>query len=225
MSNIDSERMAFLSTGFFSILAAMAIYGLVHSVLASHTLKSWAAGVYGVNASRTWYRLFFNVIAVITLLPVLWLTATSPDQPLWSLPAPWSTVFRGIQVAGIAGAAIAVLQTGAMSFAGLQQLFTGGKEGESGAQVVKGLYRFVRHPIYTFSLMFLWFSPTFTVNSLAFALGASGYFLVGIFFEERKLSAEFGQKYLDYKSKTPALVPGLKFSSPTPLPVKTREDQ
>jgi methanethiol S-methyltransferase len=217
--------MNIINTGFFSILAVMAIYGLLHSVLASHTMKAWAAGVYGVNASRKWYRLFFNVIAVITFLPVLWLTATSPDMPLWSVPSPWSSVFRGVQIAGIVGAAIAVLQTGAMSFAGLQQLFTGGKEGETSALVVKGLYRFVRHPIYTFSLMFVWFSPTFTVNSLAFALGVTGYFLVGIFFEERKLVREFGQSYLDYKSKTPALVPGLKIFSPAPLPVKTREDQ
>jgi methanethiol S-methyltransferase len=214
-----------LNTGFLTILAAMAIYGLVHSVLASHTLKAWAASVYGVDFTRTWYRLFFNVIAVITFLPILWLTATSPDQSLWSLPGPWSTVFRGIQIVGVVGAVIAVLQTGAMSFAGLQQIFTGGKEGESNPLVVKGLYRVVRHPIYTFSLLFLWFSPTFTVNSLAFALGATAYFLVGIIFEERKLRAEFGQSYLEYKRRTPALVPGLKIFFPTSLPVKTREDR
>jgi protein-S-isoprenylcysteine O-methyltransferase Ste14 len=35
------------------------------------------------------------------------------------------------------------------------------------------------------------------------------YILIGIIFEERKLLREFGQAYVDYKSMTPMLLPGL----------------
>ena len=212
-------------TGFVSILAAMAIYGVLHSVLASRVMKLWAESIFGAPAARTWYRLFYNLVAVLTLLPVFWLIATTPDQPLWSVSQPWASAFRLVQLVGVIGAVIAVMQTGAFSFAGFSQLFEGGKGEERGVLVTGGLYRLVRHPIYTFSLLVLWFSPTFTVNSLAFALGATGYFLIGMIFEERKLTQEFGQSYIDYKSKTPALVPGLKLLVPSPIPVRTREDR
>jgi protein-S-isoprenylcysteine O-methyltransferase Ste14 len=42
-------------------------------------------------------------------------------------------------------------------------------------------------------------------------VGATIYILIGAYFEERKLSREFGAAYADYKSKTPMLIPWLKF--------------
>jgi protein-S-isoprenylcysteine O-methyltransferase Ste14 len=42
-------------------------------------------------------------------------------------------------------------------------------------------------------------------------IGATVYILVGAYFEERKLLREFGAAYAEYKSKTPMLIPWLKF--------------
>ena len=102
---------------------------------------------------------------------------------------------------------VGVLQTDTLSFIGLSQLFA---EEKPSALVTKGLYRLVRHPLYTAGLMILWLSPQVTVNSFTLYLGATVYILVGAYFEERKLLREFGQAYEDYKSKTPMLIPGLK---------------
>ena len=79
-----------------------------------------------------------------------------------------------------------------------------------GDLVTGGLYRFVRHPLYTFSLLILWLSPSMTVNTFIVCAALTIYVLIGIIFEERKLLREFGQKYEDYKSVTPMLIPGLK---------------
>jgi protein-S-isoprenylcysteine O-methyltransferase Ste14 len=35
----------------------------------------------------------------------------------------------------------------------------------------------------------------------------SAYFVIGTWFEERKLIAEFGQKYRDYRARVPAILP------------------
>jgi hypothetical protein len=48
-----------------------------------------------------------------------------------------------------------------------------------------------------------------TINSFIVYAALTVYVLVGIIFEERKLMREFGQKYADYKSLTPMLLPGL----------------
>jgi protein-S-isoprenylcysteine O-methyltransferase Ste14 len=91
----------------------------------------------------------------------------------------------------------------------LKQFFV--EEEDAGQLVTHGLYRVVRHPLYTFSLLFLWLTPTMSVNSLTLYLGATLYILVGAYFEERKLLRDFGTAYADYKRKTPMLIPGLRF--------------
>jgi protein-S-isoprenylcysteine O-methyltransferase Ste14 len=75
--------------------------------------------------------------------------------------------------------------------------------------VTRGLYTVVRHPLYLFSILFLWLSPSLSVNSLVFNIGVTLYFIIGAYFEERKLLRDFGEAYADYKRKTSFLIPGL----------------
>ena len=105
---------------------------------------------------------------------------------------------------------IGVLQTGLLDFAGLRQLFK--LPGDRSAELVTGgLYRYVRHPLYTAGLVFLWFSPEMSINLLALFVGLSAYLVIGALFEERKLVRQYGQVYLDYRRVTPMLIPGNLF--------------
>jgi protein-S-isoprenylcysteine O-methyltransferase Ste14 len=109
---------------------------------------------------------------------------------------------------------VAVLQTDLLSFAGLRQLiedYSPGalREEKPGNLVTSGLYRSVRHPLYTFSLLILWLSPSMSINSFIVYLSLTIYILIGIIFEERKLLREFGKAYEEYKSNTPMLFPGV----------------
>ena len=104
---------------------------------------------------------------------------------------------------------VGVLQTDTLSFVGLRQLFE--TEEKPSKLVTKGFYRYIRHPLYTFGLLFLWLSPVVTINSFVLYVFLTIYILVGAHFEERKLLREFGQEYVDYKAATPMLIPGLKF--------------
>ncbi len=52
------------------VLLAVLVYGLVHSFLASLWTKARARRWFGAVADRT-YRLFYNVFAVVSFLPVL----------------------------------------------------------------------------------------------------------------------------------------------------------
>lgn len=184
----------------FIILLSLALWGVVHSILASHFAKD-------IFRSR-FYRLAYNFFAVISFTPILYLLVILEDQPLYQIPTPWSFVLRSGQALSALLLLIAVLQTDTLSFIGLRQLF---EEEKPGGLVTRGLYRVVRHPLYLFSLLFLWLSPSMSVNSLVFNIGVTLYFVIGAYFEERKLLRDFGEAYAEYKRQTPFLIPGLKF--------------
>ena len=183
----------------FILLLALAIWGIVHSILASSFAKDMLGGA-------SFYRLGYNIFAAISFLPILYLMFTLPDRAVYQVPAPWKFIMIGGQ--GIAALLLlaAFLQTDSLSFVGLRQLF---EEEKSGALVTRGLYCVVRHPLYTFSLLFIWLSPSASQNSLTVYIGATLYTLIGAYFEEQKLLLEFGEAYSRYKQNTPMLIPGL----------------
>ena len=187
-----------------AILLSLLLWGLVHSVLASHAVKAALTRALGQGFMRG-YRFFYNVFAFITFLPVLYLVRALPDAPLYSVPAPISYAMTLGQGLAAIMLVVGVLQTDTLAFVGLRQFF----EQEKPAQLVtRGLYRLVRHPLYTAGLLFLWLSPQATVNSFTMYVGATIYILVGAYFEERKLLREFGAAYAEYKARTPMLIPG-----------------
>jgi protein-S-isoprenylcysteine O-methyltransferase Ste14 len=152
------------------------------------------------------YRLAYNIFAAISFLPILYLMATLPNKMVYEVPSPWNLVMFGGQLISALLLLVAFLQTDSLSFVGLRQLF---EEQKSGALVTRGLYRVVRHPLYTFSLLFIWLTSTVSQNSLTVYMGATIYTLIGAYFEERKLLREFGEAYAVYKKSTPMLIPWL----------------
>jgi methanethiol S-methyltransferase len=189
----------------FILLLALAIWGVVHSFLASHLAKDLFRLKVG---SMDFYRLAYNVFAGISFLPILYLMSILPDQLVYEVPSPWNLVMFGGQLLSVILLFVAFLQTDSLSFVGLRQLF---EEEKSGALVTRGLYRMVRHPLYTFSLLFIWLTSTVSQNSLTVYIGSTLYILIGAYFEERKLLRDFGEAYANYKKSTPMLIPGLVF--------------
>lgn len=180
-------------------------YGVLHSVLASLALKAWARRVFGPGVER-WYRLVYNIIAVVTLLPLLPLLAWLPGPTLYVVPSPWRWLMVGGQLLALAALGVSLLQTGLFHFLGLAQVVAA-QPGETGKLNVGGFYGWVRHPLYFFSLLLLWLTPAMTLNLLVTYLLLTLYFYVGTFFEERRLLIEFGSAYRAYQQRVPRLIP------------------
>jgi protein-S-isoprenylcysteine O-methyltransferase Ste14 len=190
------------------ILIACALWGLVHSWLASLQAKELAHNSLGVNVMEQFYRLAYNIFAVLSFLPVVALPVLLPDQRLYRIHLPWLLLTFAIQALAALTVFIGVMQTGPLDFAGFRQLFRLPDDRPPGL-VIHGLYRYVRHPLYAAGIVFLWLSPRMSVNLVALFIGLSAYLVIGAIVEERKLVHQYGQAYLDYRRRTPMLIPRL----------------
>jgi len=197
-----------MTPGFWTILITVLAYGLVHSLLASLQAKALAQHWIGPGTTR-WFRLIYNLLAGITLLPVLVLPVLLPDKALYRIHFPWLALTLALQLAAVLTVLIGLRHTGAGEFLGLRQLLAPG-EASPPRLVTGGLYRYVRHPIYTCGLIFIWLMPLMSCNLLALNIGLTLYTWVGSRFEERKLLLEFGEAYAEYQRLTPMLIPGLR---------------
>jgi protein-S-isoprenylcysteine O-methyltransferase Ste14 len=186
-------------TAFFTLYAAL------HSLLAGHRFKNWARNSLGANSDR-WYRLVYNGVAVATFLPVFPMLALLPDTMLYIVPTPWRWLMVGGQLLALFGLGVAFLQTNPWHFLGLSQLIES-QPTDNGKLVITGFYNWVRHPLYFFSILFLWLTPAMTVNLLFTYLLFTAYFFIGSIYEERRLLTEFGSAYRHYQQCVPRLIP------------------
>ncbi len=197
------------------IFLTLIAFGVIHSLLASHRAKQFAQRLLGRNVATATYRLIFNVLAFATVLPALSLVFRLPDRELYRFPVPWDSIALGLQALAALGLLYSVYQMDAWFFLGIRQL---GEPPQLGVRysidststpqlVTNGLHRFVRHPLYTTSLIVLYLASPMSLNWLAFAISCNVYFFVGSIFEERKLVREFGDAYRAYQQRVPRLLP------------------
>jgi protein-S-isoprenylcysteine O-methyltransferase Ste14 len=189
----------------FIIAIYFLIWAVVHSVLASIKVKTWAAKWLGEGVQR-WYRLFFVIVSVITLTPLLLIYVLQPDEILYQISSPWQDIMRLGQVAALLSLVVTTWQSGLFQFIGLSQVMAEPQH-FTGTLVTSGMFRFVRHPLYLFSSLFLWLSPTMTQNQLLMNLLISLYFGLGSLHEEQILIYEFGDAYRIYKKQVPRFIP------------------
>lgn len=193
------------------ILLTMLIFGVIHSLLAESGIKQAFSQRFGAYAYHGFYRLLYNIFTVITLLPVAFIMLTNPGEIIWQVEGAWAWVLRIIQIIGLVGLAVSLIQIDLGQFAGLSQLRAYLRQQPLPLPLeslqTNGLYSVVRHPLYLFSLMLIWPLQTMTESLLAFNIATTLYFMLGSLLEERRLLALFGQEYADYQRRVPWLIP------------------
>ena len=191
----------------FWLILAVVLWGIVHSSMASLAFKDLLRRTFGAGFMK-FYRLLYNIFSAVSLAPILYLMAALPNGDLYRISAPWSVLMLAGQGISTLLLFVAVLQTDTLSFIGLRQVI---EDEKPGRLVTGGLYRAMRHPLYTFGLLILWLSPAVTINSFIVYVSLTLYILVGAYFEERKLLREFGSEYADYRAVTPMIIPRLRY--------------
>jgi protein-S-isoprenylcysteine O-methyltransferase Ste14 len=184
-------------------------YCVVHSALISITVTDFLKRALGDR--YRFYRLFFNIFSVTTLVPLLMYSHSArwKTEPLFT----WDGYVRVIQYCLTAlGAVLAI--TGArhynmFQFVGIQQILkgrSGGAMTESGEFDSSGVLGIVRHPWYLAVFILLW-ARDFNLAGFTINVILSAYLLIGTLLEERKLVLEFGEKYKAYQRQVSMLIP------------------
>jgi protein-S-isoprenylcysteine O-methyltransferase Ste14 len=161
------------------------------------------------------YRLLYNAFALVTLVPVVWYTYSLKAEPLFS----WNGSWRVGQVLLLA-ASLLLFGEGARNydgaaFLGLRQLnkrdeCTGLTE--TCALETRGILGVVRHPWYAGGMMIIWARPL-DLSAVVTNVILTGYFIVGAFLEEHRLSTEFPETYKEYRRKVSMFFPYLWLKS------------
>ena len=193
------------------VLITMIAFSILHSLSAGDRPRAFFRRHWGDRAYHGLYRLIYNLFAALTLVPVFLALLFSPGAVIWSTESPVAFIFIGIQLTGLIGLLISLLQIDLARFAGLRQ-FIAYVRGEplplpAEPLQLRGVYQLVRHPLYLFSLLVIWPGPIMTEGLLAFNIAATLYFIVGSLLEERRMIAQFGQAYIDYQRRTPWIIP------------------
>jgi methanethiol S-methyltransferase len=190
------------------VFISMCAWSVFHSWLAAFSTKNLAERIFGKSIHR-YYRLLFIGVAVLTLLPILGMAALFPSRIIWTIPVPWLYLTLTLQALALLGLIVTVLQVDTLAFIGLSQLHHPDAE-HKGELVTRGFYRWVRHPLYFFSLVLFWLLPLMTNVSLAFVIAASLYFVIGTLPEEKKLVEIYGQSYRQYQQDVSRIIPWIR---------------
>jgi protein-S-isoprenylcysteine O-methyltransferase Ste14 len=75
---------------------------------------------------------------------------------------------------------------------------------------IEGPYKYSRHPIYFFSIIFLMFRAEMNLFYLTLFISFTAYFYIGSYYEEKKMIRLFGDDFRNYQKKVPRIFP-IKF--------------
>lgn len=154
-----------------------------------------------------YYRLTFNVLAILLVLPLVWATYAIPGEWLWRWSGVWSWLANGLALAALAGFLFSASTYDMGEFLGLRPLQEKRRDAvEHDGFRISTLHRFVRHPWYALALVLIW-TRDMNAPMLVSACAITLYFTLGSWLEERKLEAHFGDVYRNYKEKVPGLLP------------------
>ncbi len=193
-------------TALLKNFGLVALFGIQHTVMARKNFKEWITKFIPQHLERSTYVLATGI--VLTLLVWQW---EPVGGIIWSIDKEnsWYFIIYGFYFFGWIILFISTFLINHFDLFGLRQAYLNIKR-EPYKDVkfkVVAFYKYTRHPLYLGAIIGIWSTPQMTVTHLIYALMLTGYILVGVYYEEKDLIANFGSEYLKYKAKTPKIIP------------------
>lgn len=186
-------------------LALLAAFAVQHSGMARPAFKEWLKRFVPEAAERSTYVLVSSLALVALYLywePIAGTIWTAPEGLV-------RNIIIGLYLFGWLLLLYTTFLIDHFDLFGLKQVWRRLNDRAYRAPVFRtpSLYKLVRHPLYIGWLTIFWAAPTMTVAHLVFALMTTAYILIAIRWEEKDLVDAFGDVYLDYRARTPMLIP------------------
>ena len=180
-------------------------YFILHSFFASLGVKRWVEQRY--PGFLPWYRLSFNLVAVILLLVPLWLLYSRPGELLIDWSGYWQWLSHILGLLAILSFVWSVKYYDGGEFIGLKQIRENVRNVEDQESFhISPLHRFVRHPWYFLGLVLIW-TRDMDAGFLVSACLLTAYIAIGSKLEEKKLLQYHGEIYRLYARQVSGFIP------------------
>jgi protein-S-isoprenylcysteine O-methyltransferase Ste14 len=183
------------------------IWCALHSALISLAVTEWLQKRF--PSRFRFYRILYNLFAVVSLLPVLVYGFSLRAAPVVAWQGPGRIVPILLGAAALLFFAAGSRRYDFFQFLGLRQI-----KNESTCAVLTedcsldtgGVLSIVRHPWYSGGMLVIWARPL-DLAAILTNLVICGYFVVGAILEERKLKRLFGYQYAEYQRRVSMFFP------------------
>ncbi len=172
------------------------VFALHHSVFARTRLKTWVRQRIPAELERSLYTWVSSLL--FALVCTVWQPVPGLVYTLAGAPA---LIGYGAQITGIALTLVAGSNMDFLDLAGVRQV-QAARHGAPLAHVrlhTRGLYGFVRHPLYFAWVLLVFGTPAMTATRATFAIISTAYLALAIPWEERGLVHLFGPAYENYR--------------------------
>lgn len=194
---------------YFALIILWILWCTIHSGMISITVNDFAKKRLG--SSFKYYRLFYNLVAVATFIPILLYSLSLKGAVLFHWQGNLTIVQIVLLIIALALFLAGGLQYDMLQFIGIRQIRSGKSFftlSESGDIGTSGILSLTRHPWYLAAIIFIWtwyremYFATLIVNSIL-----TIYLIIGTILEERKLVLEMGDAYRAYQKRVSVLFP------------------
>jgi protein-S-isoprenylcysteine O-methyltransferase Ste14 len=179
------------------------LFGILHSALAADRWKRLM--LQWLGAGFKYYHFAYSVFAALSLAGILIFQFTMHSRLLYVAPVWVKGLFCLPVLAGLF-IMLVVIRKYFFSLSGISVFY---KEQPPVVLEQGGLHRYVRHPLYFGTLLFIWslFLLFPYLNNLLACIVITLYTVLGARLEEKKLVVQFGEQYRMYKQHVPMLIP------------------
>ena len=203
---IDSGAPAGLIEAVVVNLMLLGVFAVQHSVMARPAFKRWWTRFVPEPIERSSYVLAASAALVL----IVWQWRPIAEPLVWNVEDRVASM--AIQLIFFLGWAVLLISSFLINhfeLFGLSQVYYRlvGRTPKAQEFRTPFLYRHVRHPLYLGFILGSWATPKMSLGHLLFAVGMTGYILIGIYFEERDLVSQFGERYLRYRERVGMLLP------------------
>jgi protein-S-isoprenylcysteine O-methyltransferase Ste14 len=192
---------------YLYVILLWALWCILHSTLIATTVADYMRKKLGDRFR--FYRLSYNTVSLVTLVPVLYYSILIRDAPIFRWEGHLVILKYLLLVTSIYLFVAGGRHYSMSQLVGIRQIKTGRANrtlSEYDMFDTSGILSAIRHPWYTAGIVVVW-ARDISLSAFLINFIISAYFVIGTILEERKLLLEFGGRYRECQKNVSMFIP------------------